>query len=69
MKNSLNKNLTDLSPRDIELSKSSNVNLEESDLTDIKKQNLRLNFEEIFAKFGFDIDANFKKYSLLFAIF
>ena len=60
MKNSLNKNLTDLSPRDIELSKSSNVNLEESDLTDIKKQNLRLNFEEIFAKFGFDIDANFK---------
>lgn len=60
MKNSLNKNLTGLSPRDIELSKSSNVNLEESDLTDIKKQNLRLNFEEIFAKFGFDIDANFK---------
>lgn len=60
MKNSLNKNLTDLSPRDIELSKSSNVNLAESDLTDIKKQNLRLNFEEIFAKFGFDIDANFK---------
>lgn len=60
MKNSLNKNLTDLSPRDIELSKSSNVNLEESDLADIKKQNLRLNFEEIFAKFGFDIDANFK---------
>lgn len=60
MKNSLNKNLTDLSPRDIELSKSSNVNLEESDLTGIKKQNLRLNFEEIFAKFGFDIDANFK---------
>lgn len=60
MKNSLNKNLTDLSPRGIELSKSSNVNLEESDLTDIKKQNLRLNFEEIFAKFGFDIDANFK---------
>jgi len=60
MKNSLNKNLTDLSPRDIELSKSSNVNLEESDLTDIKNENLRLNFEEIFAKFGFDIDANFK---------
>lgn len=60
MKNSLNKNFIDFSPRDIELSKRCNVNQEESDITDIQKENLKLSFEEAFKKFGFDFNSNLK---------
>lgn len=60
MKNSLNKNFIDFSPRDIELSKRCNVNQEESDITDIQKENLKLSFEEVFKKFGFDFNSNLK---------
>lgn len=60
MKNSLNKNFIDFSPRDIELSKRCNVNQEESDITDIQKENLKLSIEEAFKKFGFDFNSNLK---------
>ena len=60
MKNSLNKNFIDFSPRDIEFSKSCNVNQEESDITDIQKENLKLSIEEVFKKFGFDFNSNLK---------
>lgn len=60
MKNSLNKNFIDFSPRDIELSKRCNINQEESDITDIQKENLKLSFEEVFKKFGFDFNSNLK---------
>ena len=69
MKNSLNKNFIDFSPRDIELSKRCNVNQEESDITDIQKENLKLSFEEVFKKFGFDFNSNLKnivKFSLYY---
>ncbi len=56
MKNSLNKNLTTFSPRDVELTKEYNVNND----TDIQIQNSKLTFEEIYTKFGFDIKKNFK---------
>lgn len=69
MKNSLNKNFIDFSPRDIELSKGCNVNQEESDITDIQKENLKLSIEEAFEKFGFDFNSNLKnivKFSLYY---
>lgn len=69
MKNSLNKNFIDFSPRDIELSKRCNVNQEESDITDIQKENLKLSIEETFKKFGFDFNSNLKnivKFSLYY---
>ena len=69
MKNSLNKNFIDFSPRDIELSKRCNVNQEESDITDIQKENLKLSIEEVFKKFGFDFNSNLKnivKFSLYY---
>ena len=69
MKNSLNKNFIDFSPRDIELSKRCNVNQEESDITDIQKENLKLSIEEAFKKFGFDFNSNLKnivKFSLYY---
>ena len=69
MKNSLNKNFIDFSPRDIELSKRCNVNQEESDITDIQKENLKLSMEEAFKKFGFDFNSNLKnivKFSLYY---
>ena len=69
MKNSLNKNFIDFSPRDIELSKRCNVNQEESDITDIQKENLKLSIEEAFKKFGFDFNNNLKnivKFSLYY---
>lgn len=69
MKNSLNKNFIDFSPRDIELSKRCNVNQEESDITDIQKENLKLSIEEAFEKFGFDFNSNLKnivKFSLYY---
>ena len=69
MKNSLNKNFIDFSPRDIEFSKSCNVNQEESDITDIQKENLKLSIEEVFKKFGFDFNSNLKnivKFSLYY---
>lgn len=69
MKNSLNKNFIDFSPRDIELSKKCNVNQEESDITDIQKENLKLSIEEAFKKFGFDFNSNLKnivKFSLYY---
>lgn len=69
MKNSLNKNFIDFSPRDIELSKRCNVNQEESDITDIQKKNLKLSIEEAFKKFGFDFNSNLKnivKFSLYY---
>ena len=52
MKNSLNKNLISFSPRDIELSRY-DMNSENSEET-VQTENLKLNFEEVFAKFGFD---------------
>ena len=58
MKNSLNKNLVDFSPRDIEISKPANVDLEDNDFTDKQIENYKLSFEEIFTKNGFD----FKKF-------
>ena len=69
MKNSLNKNFIDFSPRDIELSKRCNVNQEESDITDIQKENLKLSIEEVFKKFGFAFNSNLKnivKFSLYY---
>ena len=69
MKNSLNKNFIDFSPKDIELSKRCNVNQEESDITDIQKENLKLSIEEAFKKFGFDFNSNLKnivKFSLYY---
>lgn len=70
MKNSLNKNLVEFSPRDIEISKKTNIGYEElEDLTDIEKENLNLSIEEIFLKYGFDINKNFKdivKFSLYY---
>lgn len=69
MKNSLNKNFIDFSPRDIELSKRCNVNQEESDITDIQKENLKLSIEDAFKKFGFDFNSNLKnivKFSLYY---
>lgn len=58
MKNSLNKNVVELSPRDVEISKPANVDLEDSDFTDKQIENYKLSFEEIFTKNGFD----FKKF-------
>lgn len=58
MKNSLNKNVVDFSPRDIEISKPANVDLEVNDFTDKQIENYKLSFEEIFTKNGFD----FKKF-------
>ena len=58
MKNSLNKNAVEFSPRDIEISKPANVDLEDSDFTDKQIENYKLSFEEIFTKNGFD----FKKF-------
>ena len=58
MKNSLNKNVIEFSPRDIEISKPANVDLEDSDFTDKQIENYKLSFEEIFTKNGFD----FKKF-------
>lgn len=69
MKNSLNKNFIDFSPRDIEFSKRCNVNQEESDITDIQKENLKLSIEEVLKKFGFDFNSNLKnivKFSLYY---
>ena len=60
MKNSLNKNLISFSPRDIELAKSCNMVEEGSELTDTQKENLKLNFEEVFTKLDFDFQKNFK---------
>ena len=58
MKNSLNKNLISFSPRDIELSRyhMDSENSEEM----VQNENLKLNFEEVFSKFGFDFQNNFK---------
>ena len=58
MKNSLNKNVVEFSPRDIEISKPANVDLEINDFTDKQIENYKLSFEEIFTKNGFD----FKKF-------
>lgn len=58
MKNSLNKNVVEFSPKDIEISKPANVDLEDSDFTDKQIENYKLSFEEIFIKNGFD----FKKF-------
>ena len=58
MKNSLNKNAIEFSPRDIEISKPANVDLEVNDFTDKQIENYKLSFEEIFTKNGFD----FKKF-------
>lgn len=58
MKNSLNKNVVEFSPRDIEISKPANVDLEDSDFTDKQIENYKLSFEEIFTKNRFD----FKKF-------
>ncbi len=58
MKNSLNKNLISFSPRDIELSRY-DMNSENSEET-VQNENLKLNFEEVFAKFEFDFQKNFK---------
>lgn len=60
MKNSLNKNFIDFSPRDIEFSKRCNVNQEESDITDIQKENLKLSIEEVFKELGFNFNSNLK---------
>lgn len=54
MKNSLNKNVIEFSPRDIEISKPANVDLEVNDFTDKQIENYKLSFEEIFTKNGFD---------------
>lgn len=53
MKNSLNKNVIEFSPRDIEISKPANVDLEVNDFTDKQIENYKLSFEEIFTKNGF----------------
>ena len=58
MKNSLNKNVIEFSPRDIEISNPANVDLEVNDFTDKQIENYKLSFEEIFTKNGFD----FKKF-------
>ena len=58
MKNSLNKNVIEFSPRDIEISKPANVDLEVNDFTDKQIENYKLSFEEIFTKNEFD----FKKF-------
>ena len=58
MKNSLNKNVIEFSPRDIEISKPANVDLEVNDFTSKQIENYKLSFEEIFTKNGFD----FKKF-------
>lgn len=58
MKNFLNKNVIEFSPRDIEISKPANVDLEVNDFTDKQIENYKLSFEEIFTKNGFD----FKKF-------
>lgn len=58
IKNSLNKNVIEFSPRDIEISKPANVDLEVNDFTDKQIENYKLSFEEIFTKNGFD----FKKF-------
>ena len=58
MKNSLNKNVIEFSPRDIEISKPANVDLEVNDFTDKQIENYKLSFEEIFTKNDFD----FKKF-------
>lgn len=58
MKNSLNKNVIEFSPRDIEISKPANVDLEVNDFTGKQIENYKLSFEEIFTKNGFD----FKKF-------
>ena len=59
MKNSLNKNLTSFSPRDVELTqivRDSNS----QELSDVQKENAKLNLEEIFNKNGFNIQKEFK---------
>lgn len=58
IKNSLNKNVIEFSPRDIEISKPANVDLEVNDFTDKQIENYKLSFEKIFTKNGFD----FKKF-------
>ena len=58
MKNSLNKNVIEFSPRDIEISKPANVDLEVNDFTGKQIENYKLSFEEIFTKNRFD----FKKF-------
>ena len=58
MKNSLNKNVIEFSPRDIEISRPANVDLEVNDFTGKQIENYKLSFEEIFTKNGFD----FKKF-------
>ena len=58
MKNSLNKNEIEFSPRDIEISKPANVDLEVNDFTGKQIENYKLSFEEIFTKNRFD----FKKF-------
>ena len=59
MKNSLNQNLITFSPRDIELIQVYHYS-NDDDLTEIQKENFKLNFDELFIKYWFDIKEEFK---------
>ena len=59
MKNSLNQNLITFSPRDIELIQVYHYS-KDDDLTEIQKENFKLNFDELFIKYWFDIKEEFK---------
>ena len=60
MKNSLNKNLNNYAPRDIELTKRYNPDQEEFGYTDIQMQNSKLSIEETLTNLGFDYNKYLK---------
>ncbi len=59
MKNSLNQSLITFSPRDVELIQIYHDS-KDDDLTEIQKENAKLNFDELLIKYGFDIKKEFK---------
>lgn len=59
MKNSLNQSLITFSPRDVELIQIYHDS-KDDDLTEIQKENSKLNFDELLIKYGFDIKKEFK---------
>ena len=59
MKNSLNKNLTTFSPHDVELTQIVHDS-NDPELSDIQRENAKLNLDEIFNKLGFDLKKELK---------
>lgn len=59
MKNSLNQSLVTFSPRDVELIQIYHDSKDDN-LTEIQKENAKLNFDELLIKYGFDIKKELK---------